>query len=194
MQTPDYLNIILNILKSEMDMQSTDAFGDRFIYEFNQNFELPNTAGLKIQVGFSYSKPMATNRTIEYITNDDLSITPIEKHKINAMAVFQVDLMSRDSTATNELSNVTMALNSIFSKQQQEKYGFRIMPISETIFNASEIQGGSTENRYTITFNTFVWYYKEKEITTNVEYYYDTFNAQVSQEEPFNQFDLDEIK
>lgn len=64
----------------------------------------------------------------------------------------QIDISSKNSDARTRRHEVFMALNSYFSKQLQEKYGFRIFGLPSGFMNTSGADGGSTIYRYSITF------------------------------------------
>ena len=64
----------------------------------------------------------------------------------------QIDISSKNSDARTRRHEVFMALNSYYSKQLQEKYGFRIFGLPSGFMNTSAAEGGTVVYRYSITF------------------------------------------
>ena len=64
----------------------------------------------------------------------------------------QIDISSKNSDARVRRHEVFMALNSYYSKQLQEKYGFRIFGLPSGFMNTSAADGGTVVYRYSITF------------------------------------------
>ena len=89
----------------------------------------------------------------------------------------QIDISSKNSDARVRRHEVFMALNSYYSKQLQEKYGFRIFGLPSGFMNTSAAEGGTVVYRYSITFQC---QYMRVYSRTVVGYdYYKTFPAEV---------------
>jgi len=89
----------------------------------------------------------------------------------------QIDISSRNSDARVRRHEVFMALNSYYSKQLQEKYGFRIFGLPSGFMNTSAAEGGTVVYRYSITFQCqYMRVYSR--VVTGYDYY-KTFPAEL---------------
>ena len=88
-----------------------------------------------------------------------------------------IDISSRDNSARIRRHEVFMALNSYYSKQMQEKYGFRIFGLPSGFMNTSAAEGGTVVYRYSITFQC--QYMRVYSRTITGYDYYKTFPASV---------------
>ena len=133
---------------------------------YAQNIKLFNTDKIQITVKTISVSPFS---------NRNKFITDNGKYKqvqdINTSNMMQIDVYSRNNEARNRYAEVVMALNSVYSQQQQEKYNFKIGTIPQ-VNNISGIDGGSDINRYSITFTALVHEQKITEID-----YYDKFRV-----------------
>ena len=89
----------------------------------------------------------------------------------------QIDISSRDNSARIRRHEVFMALNSYYSKQMQEKYGFRIFGLPSGFMNTSAAEGGTVVYRYSITFQC--QYMRVYSRTVTGYDYYKTFPATI---------------
>ncbi len=88
---------------------------------------------------------------------------------VNMQATVDVDIISRSTAARDQKELVLMALQSVYSEQQQEANSFSIsrLPISGRFINLSNVDGAAIPYRYRISFSL---QYSVSQ-TTQVQYY-----------------------
>ena len=154
---------IINIIRTEMGLDQNH------IWIRAQNRKIPTNADeLFVVVSAVDFKPISSKSYYD-------STKDTERQVIYGRALVQVDIFSRSIEARNRRFEVSMALNSFYSQEIQNRYQFRIFEISPSILNTSDLEGGSDINRFTLRFYAMCSEVKEK--TTA---YYDTFNAEIN--------------
>lgn len=154
---------ICDILQTQLGLEP----GHIWIY--NQKRDIPNDYGVYMVVNNNGQKIIANVRR-EVPTQNGL----IEYQSVHSLANMALDVFARGSEARNYRELAIMALNSTYSQQVQEKYGFQIARNSFNVTNTSEVEGTAELNRYSISFN--VTYMSE---TSKSIDYYDTFSKKV---------------
>ena len=158
---------ICDILQTQLNLS------DNQIWIYNQKRDIPNDFNVYLVVNY-LGQSIIGNIRKEIATNTGL----VEYQSVHNLAVFSLNIFSRSSDARNMRDQAIMALNSTYSQQVQEKYGFQIARNSFQVTNTSELEGTAQLNRYSISFN--VTYMSE---TTRSIDYYDTFSKEVITEE-----------
>lgn len=182
-------NIIQDILLHELNLptnygKDSKGFIVPSVYIVAPNISLGTTDKLQIGVQSIATIPIANHNRVKYVdssTGGDPVATEYKEATINEM--IQIDLSSRNNDARLRRHEAYMALNSIYSMQQQEKYGFRIFNLPSGFNNTSAADGGTTIYRYTLTM--MVQYTR---VYTSVIDYYDTFPASVNINEGQSEF------
>ena len=143
------------------------------IFIYDQNFKLPKTSGLFIVLKFNSSNSYSsTNRfipAIEGVEGAQEDISNLRKEE------YSVNIMSRDSSARTRKEEVTLSLNSNYSKNQQALYQFQIPPIDGDILDVSELEGAAVINRFAINISLLAHYNKVIDTT-----FYDDFTNQIN--------------
>jgi len=177
--------IIIDILSHELDLPLTYGLNDEgnevpvFVIGFS-NAMLGTTDKVQISVQTTNVQPVANSSKL------DISVTPpIERQYFSSLQTMQVDVMSANIEARTKSHEVILALESIYSQQQQEKYQFKINKNITGFNNVSEVEGESNLNRFALTFTAFTWKYKSKIIPD----YYDKFNIRADDEKTINEID-----
>jgi hypothetical protein len=156
-------NYIVDIVRSEMGLDQNH------IWVRVQNRKIPpNADELFVVVGAVDFNPISSKSYYD-------SIKDAERQVVYGRALVQIDIFSRSIEARTRRAEVSMALNSFYSQEIQNKYQFRIFEIPSSFINTSGLEGGSDINRYTLRFYAMCSEVKEK--TTA---YYDTFNAEIN--------------
>lgn len=165
--------ILVDIIKHEMDLP--DNYGIDLeeneipsVLVTSQNIKLYRTDELQISIGFVDARPILNK------SNIDFSVTP--PREINSVVqaeTFNIDMMSRNNDARDRRWEVVSALRSFYSEQKQNENNFKIFKMPRSFVNASQADGGSDINRFTLVITCHVWYNKVKELTNND--YYDQF-------------------
>lgn len=164
--------IFVDILSTEMEIDSQNIWID------SQNREIPSTDDLFVIVGMVDSQVYSSKRTIE---PTDAGMTQYQE--VVMRETIQIDLISSTKEARQRRSEVIMSLTSLMSEQKQEEEQFKIFRIPTSFINASEAEGGSTLNRFSIIVPVFVWYKKTKILEAATGEYYDKFSTRVDVEE-----------
>jgi len=177
--------IIIDILSHELDLPLTYGLNDEgnevpvFVIGFS-NAMLGTTDKVQISVQTTNVQPVANSSKL------DISVTPpIERQYFSSLQTMQVDVMSANIEARTKSHEVILALESIYSQQQQEKYQFKINKNITGFNNVSEVEGESNLNRFALIFTAFTWKYKSKIIPD----YYDKFNIRADDEKTINEID-----
>jgi hypothetical protein len=183
----------------------------------DQNFKAPNTPGIFIVVGSMGPQPisavtyMKTGNPITWDQNgqtfdaqgqtyDQTVESEIEVNEVQLAEQIQIDVMSRDNSAIMRNFEVVAALNSFYSKQQQELYSFKISRLPHSMINTSAAEGPAQYNRYTLTFTVFSWYRTESVIMPAPGYgpYFDDFSvradddASIGTDKPIVEFEINQ--
>lgn len=169
--------IIVDIIREEMNLPA----GQVVIRD--QNFKVPNNDLLYVIVGMIdtkvYSAKSPTLKEVE-VGSDSIEVYEVQECQMNEY--IQIDLFSRSNAATLRKSEIVMALNSIFSKQQQEENNFKMGRLPRSFVNTSYAEGGSQLNRFSLSFSCLTWYRKEKLLSATGGNYYDDFDTRVDDE------------
>jgi len=140
---------IRNILVSEM---SYIMAPNRFLI-YNQEYQFPNDPNAWVIIKHSLSKVYANNN-FTYV--NDIG-NYVEEQDLNTQDTIIITIMSKNLQALQYKEGIPMALRSVFSQQQQEKYAFKIatlMPIQDL----SEVEGGSMYYRFDVTVPVLTCY------------------------------------
>jgi len=177
--------IIIDSLSHELDLPLTYGVNDEgneipvFTIGYS-NAMLGTTDKVQISVQTMNVQPVANNSKL------DISVTPpLERQYLSSLQTLQVDVMSANTEARTKSHEVILALESIYSQQQQEKYQFKLNKSNTGFNNVSEAEGESNLNRFALTITAFTWYYKTKQIPD----YYDKFNIRADDEKTINEID-----
>jgi hypothetical protein len=133
-------------------------------------------------------------------TYDQTVESEIEVNEVQLAEQIQIDVMSRDNSAIMRSFEVVAALNSFYSKQQQELYSFKISRLPHSMINTSAAEGPAQYNRYTLTFTVFSWYRTESVIMPAPGYgpYFDDFSvradddASIGTDKPIVEFEINQ--
>lgn len=179
--TEEIEKIIIDILQTEMGLADTYTNGIPVIAIGSQNFNLGHVKDIQIIVS-SVDMQILSNKNSGDVSNIDLTSDPkvygVETQTILARENIQIDLFSKDNTARQRRFEILMALQSMYAREQQEKYQIKIFPKPISMINSTVAEGGSQLNRFTVVVACNTWYEKTK----NISEYYDTFEIQVDNE------------
>lgn len=187
---------IIDVLKQQLGLT------DNQIWLRWQTRTVPNENGLYVVVGMVDSRPVSAQSYIEerenrpariLAENGDFLITEngdylsdeseiffreFEVQRVQTMDTIQIDIFSRDNSALLRRFEVMAALRSFQSQQIQEKNFFKISRLPASFLNTSGAEGGSNLNRFTLTFNCFVWFEKSTELP-QLSGWFDDFRTRV---------------
>ena len=151
------------------------------VYIVAPNISLGTTDKLQIGIQSIGSKIISNHVRDEYVpssTGGADTLTQINEATIDDN--IQIDISSRNNDARIRRHEVFMALNSYYSKQMQEQYGFRIFGLPSGFMNTSAAEGGTTIYRYSITFQC--QYLRVYSRTVTGYDYYKTFPTTVDED------------
>jgi hypothetical protein len=150
-------------------LQSQLGLAPGRVYLWDQKIMQPSDAGLFIAVSVPSCKPFG-------VTNQpDGSGSGLNSIQVaHMLATLDIDIISRGTEARDRKEEVLLALDSNYSRSQQEANSFSIgkLPAGARFLNLSQVDGAAIPYRYKISIN--VQYAVTK--TTAVPYY-DTFAA-----------------
>lgn len=168
--------IILDIIRNEMGLDEAQCV------VMNQNLKIEPDNLLYVAAGVIGIKTLsARSNMVEVIPASPPGADPqqVEQNTVQQKETIQIDIFGRTNDALRRRWEITAALKSIHSAQQQEKYQIKIGVLPESFVDSSVAEGGSQMYRYSITFNCLVWYIKTKTLAPDGRLYYDDFHTRV---------------
>lgn len=147
---------ICNIIRQFMNLNNQQ------VYIFNQKYILPNDTGLYICVGLQGENILSNTNEHKLINNEYKEIITIQKQQ-----VISINIYSYDFSAIDRKEEILMALNSDYSENMQNQYGFHIGCIPTSFTMVSEVDGTKILNRFNIHINVI----SSKQIIKNSNYY-----------------------
>lgn len=163
--------IIADIIQHEMELE------DSQIWIYNQDFVLGKDPGLYIIVEFKDSYIISNNNYFED-NPDEEEGGIIEIQESVSCESLRIMVISKDSTSRERKHEVPLALQSIYSEQQQEYYNFKIHRIPFNFINTSLAEGPAMLTRFDLGIKVNVWHRKTKTALTSGTYF-NKFSAQV---------------
>lgn len=140
------------------------------VYIFDQKIFQPSDNGIYIAVAVPSCKPFSNNIKPAIISGvPDWS----QSYQYTSfLAMLDINIISRDTSALNRKEEVILALNSIYAESQQEGNSFYIgkIPPNSGFRNLSMIDGAAIPYRYQISINMQYSVSKQKPVE-----YFDTF-------------------
>lgn len=132
------------LLFCEIIQRSLGLTADR-VYLWDQKLDQPQDSSLYIAVSVPSCKAFAN-------VNETLASGQALQW-LSMSATADIDIISRDSSARERKEEVIMALESNYSRYQQDANSFYIgkLPIGSRFVNLSEIDGGAIPYRYKIS-------------------------------------------
>jgi len=175
--------VIAQIIATQLGLdflhpQLVTPSSSNFITIYNQEFTIPNTKGLFVTVEFLNDTPISNNNQL--VTSDSGIVQEIQYSTVRE--TLMIDIFSRNNTSRQRKNEIVGALNSLFCKQIQDKYAFKIFPITSNFINASRAEGATMLNRYSITLYVQRFYTKTIDYNETSDTYYDKFEVQLYDE------------
>lgn len=133
------LELVCDIIQTEMNLDNGR------VYLWDQKINEPTDNGLWIAVSMPLCKPFGNN--ISFDGTSGLQSNQV----VNVVANIDIDILSRGPSARDQKEFVIMALNSVYSEQQQEANGFQISRLTTSFINLSQIDGAAIPYRYKIS-------------------------------------------
>ncbi|MEZ5691192.1 MAG: hypothetical protein R3D71_05970 [Rickettsiales bacterium] len=112
----------------------------------------------------------STNKIIEKVKIEDGTIQYFERQETSNEELVQIDVMSYSKDALLRHKEVVTAVNSVYSKQLQEKYNFTLAKVFNAI-NASHLEGSGKLTRIVYTLKALTFFRKDIELNPS-----DSFN------------------
>lgn len=157
------LFLVCDILQTQMGL---DSF---HIYLWNQKVFQPTDSNLYVAVSQPFCKPFSNS--LRPRANDGSQVNQY----VNMYAHVDFDAISRGPAARDQKEMIILALNSLYSQQQQEANGFYLgkLPISNGFRDLSQVDGAAIPYRYKITFAMQYQVQKNQAVP-----YFDTFQPE----------------
>ena len=131
------LELFCDVIQRKMNL------GQGQVYLFDQKINIPTDSRLYVAVGVTSCKPFGNSNR--------LNASGFEDQSANFYSTLDINILSRGPEARDRKEEVILALNSIYSQQQQEQNGFYIGKISTSFVNLSEIDGSAIPYRFVIS-------------------------------------------
>lgn len=153
----NYLGLLCDIIQTELGL------ADGRVYLFNEKINKPTDDGLFIPIVVHSVKPFSNTRRMT--SSGDQSF-----QYANFKAMISINIISKGHSARDRKEEVLLALNSVYSQQQQELNSFYIAPLSGQFNNLSEEDGSAIPFRFVTDIVMHYQVSKTKSVS-----YYDTF-------------------
>lgn len=174
---------IVKILRKEMGLE------DNRCWVRNQNRKIPNDTGIYVVAGMVDSRPIGAKTEIINVTitppGEDAEPydQPEENISVQVMENIQIDIYSAGNEALLRRWEIVLALNSIYSKQSQDKNFYKIARLPISFVNTAVTEGGRNLNKYSCVISASGVYRAKKVLEPNGNQYYDEFSARVDDAE-----------
>lgn len=132
--TPFFL--VLDILQNQLGLDNDH------IYSFNQKVFQPTDSGMYLIASIESCKPFGNN--IYPLASNGSMVTQY----LSMSARLGIDIISRGPAARDNIGLIPLALNSIYSQQQQDAMGFYLGKLPLSVNNVSGIDGAAIPFRF----------------------------------------------
>lgn len=156
------IELFCDILQQELGLSEGRA------YVYNNKINAPKDDGIYIAVGVVSDKPFGSSIRCEEDDEGDF----VSKQAINMRALLDVNVISRGPEALYRKEEVILALNSLYSEQQQNLNSFRVFSIPSQFNNISQEDGAAIPYRFAITVAVQYMVTKNKAVP-----YFDSFET-----------------
>lgn len=137
------VKVVADALQAQMGLAD-----DALVLDYQKNF-IPKTEGLYISIQEIGARQIGKS---DYIDTTDPA-SPLEVQTSAWLHMIQIELISYDGSARARKEEVPMALGSIFSRQNQEKYSMQIAPLTGPPTNTSRLEETGFLNGFAYTVN-----------------------------------------
>ena len=151
------LDLFCDIIQTEMSLANGR------VYLWDQKIKEPTDFDPYIIVSVLNAKPFGTSNKMDSSGNSVQSV--------NMQATLSVDIKSRGIGALTRKEEIIMALDSNYSRQQQDANAFSLAKLSSSFTNLSNEDGAAIPYRFNITVNMIYTVKKTKAVA-----YYDTLS------------------
>lgn len=138
------LELLCDVLQNQLSASPMNLLPGR-VYLWDQKINEPTDNAPWIAVSLLTCKPFGNN--ITYASDSGLSSV----QSVNMQGTVTIDIISRGPAARDFKEFVLMALNSVYSEQQQEANSFYIGRIPTSFVNLSQVDGAALPYRYQIS-------------------------------------------
>lgn len=167
MSDPVYIEmpkIICELLQRRMNLKANQ------VVIYNQKFNIPDTQGIFISVGFLAEKVYSSNLSYE---NSADQTELLEVQRLNKQETYSITVYSYNDEARQRKDEVVTALHSTLAQQMAERYAFKIGTLPSGFVDVSSNEGTKRLNRYNLTFNVLLASVRSCPVE-----YFDDFTAQ----------------
>lgn len=138
------LILFCDIIKNELKLDN------KRVYLWDQKLLQPTDGGLYVAVTESSCKPFGSSNDVVPSVSGMNQI-----QSVNMLSTLDIDIISRGPEARDRKEEVLLAINSVYSQQQQSANSFFIgrLPAGSRFINLSNIDGAAIPYRYRISIN-----------------------------------------
>ena len=123
------VKIICQIIKDFMELD------DSQIWIYNQDYKIPNTAGLFVVVSLLGTRPYGLRQN--EIENEDGSMS--EEQILNTISQYQIDIQSKDNSARLKKEEVLLSLNAKIKHTEELMNAFQSDEKLHTLYTGMNI-------------------------------------------------------
>ncbi len=155
----DPLGLFCDVIQKEMNLSNGR------VYLWDQKINQPKDSGLYIAVAVLNCKPFGnTNRSVSGGSAPEDGL--FADQSVNMLATLQLSAISRGPEARTRKEEIILALESDYSRKQQEGNGFYIgkLPAGGQFVNLSSVDGAAIPYRFDIQINIQYFFKKRKAV------------------------------
>ena len=135
------LFLVCDIIQTQMGLPNDHC------YVWDQKIFMPTDSNLYVIISLPRCKPFGNN----IVT--DPSDGSIVSQQVNMQGTLDIQAISRGPSARDKKELIILALNSVYSQQQQQANGFYIAKLPVSFLDISSVDGGAIPYRYKISMN-----------------------------------------
>ncbi len=157
------LLLVWDIFKHELGLD------DDHIYLWDQKIMQPKDSGLYVAISVPICKPIGNVNEISSVVSG-----MSQGQFVSMQAMVDIDVISRGPAARDQKESVLLAVQSVYSQQQQQANGFYLAPMSGRggFVNLSFVDGAAIPYRYRISLAMqYAYQYSQP------SQYFDTFQG-----------------
>lgn len=143
--------VICDIIQHELELK------DKQVLVYNNRADLDTGQGLQVVVAYLSGRPIANHNEVT-----DVQAGMLETQQVQVNELYQIDIMSADTSARRRKEEIVMALASVYAQQLQEKYQMSLARIPSSFVDVSDVEGAARMNRYSMTVAVNALYTKAK--------------------------------
>jgi hypothetical protein len=158
---PMPIQILCDIIRAEL------VLNENQVLVYNQKWDIPPNEDLYVSLSIISAIVYCGSNVQSYASETGYT----ETKTIQKLEIIGIDIMSKGIQALLRRYEIIIALQSVYSQQQQEKYNIKICRLPINFIDLSYLEGAARLNRY----HASVHVYSTLEMTKSINYF-DTYS------------------